>query len=282
MMDCKQAFTKLRKKVRKDNDNESAVHRKVYAEFADCPDCKGTLYKSDGTICECMSKYSLYNKLRKANVGDRYFDVTLDFYTQYLDGSDVVVYNGLKSVPDGDPYDIRYFTRFLARYVNRFDPIKGGNGFVLCGGTGCGKTGATCYVIREVIKNKKCTAYYIDTMNLLETIDIMWNGNSDDSDRARYKLNRLKLVDLLVLDDIGSEYSKNKNWLYTKFMEIIKDRYSHKKQTIMTTNMTPRKMFDGFNEETAGRLSSVLSEFKIIHFTSVSDVRVLKAKEMGD
>lgn len=278
MVDCKREFARLKKSGK---GKEDKVNRRIYPEFADCPDCNGTLYKSDGTICECMSKYRLHNKLRIANVGERYFDVTLDFYTEYMSESGVVMYNGLKSMPDNTPHDIMDFVNYMEHFVEDFNPVKGGCGFVICGGTGCGKTGATCYAVREVLRQNKGTAYYIDTMNLLETIDIMWNGDSVDSNAARRKLNNLKKVDLLVLDDIGSEYSKNKNWLYTKFMEIIKDRYAHNKQTIMTTNMTPSKMLAGFDEETAGRLSSVLAEFKIIYFGGAVDVRVLKSSRKG-
>lgn len=268
------------KRVRKHGAVKSATtRRKVYPEFADCEKCGGTLYKADGTICSCYRMNQIYNKLRAANVGNRYFDVTLDFYTKHLHSCSVIMYNGFKSGSSNNTFGIEDFVEFVDNYVHTFDKrAVDGRGFIISGNTGCGKTGAVCYIIREVLMQGK-SAYYIDTNDLLETIDISWNGDEEEKSIARKKLKNLDEVDLLVLDDIGSEYSKNKDWLYNQFLKRIKKRYSFNRPTIMTTNLTPEKIMSGFDEGVVGRLSSVLSEFQVIYMQNAKDVRVVKGSK---
>lgn len=280
-MDSKRRIAKLIKSAPPDADARQ-LHR-VYPEFASCEECLGTLYKADGSICECMAKHRLYNRLRDANVGRRYFDVNLEFYRKYLKECDVAMWNGLKSEFHSDSYNINEFIKFIDNYAKSFASRLGdGRGFIICGGTGCGKTGAMCYIIREVLRSsKRFTAYYIDTIELLDTIDIAWNGNADESEMARAKLSRLKKVDLLVFDDIGSEYAKNKEWLYGRFLDIIKRRYRDNLPTLLATNLQPEKLVAGFDEGPIGRLSSVLSEFQVVCMCNTDDVRVTKTKRVS-
>lgn len=263
-------------KLKVDDD----VKRKVYPEFADCEDCGGTLYKQDGTICECMAKRKSYNQLRHANIGAKYYDVNLEFYLNGLKGTEVIMRNGLKVMPDQRQYNIEDFVDFLKDYVSTFSArMRDGRGFIMCGDTGCGKTGAACYIVKRLLQ-KGFSGYYIDTNDLLETIDTSWSGEEDKKAQARDKLLKLRTVDVLVLDDFGSEYAKNKEWLYNQFLKIIKHRYSENRPTIMASNIDPVNLMSNFDEGSFARLSSVLTEsFQVIHLRRAKDMRIESAKK---
>lgn len=251
---------------------------KVHPEFKHCPDCGGTFRKADGTICECMRLNKIHNRLRKANVPARYFDVDLKFYRDYLGKMVLYMRSGLQARADKNPRTNRDFVRFIDGYVKNFENrLIDGKSFVICGGTGCGKTGACCYMVREVIL-AGYTAYYLDTHDLLDTISMWYSGEGEDKFNAKAKLDSLKKFDLLILDDMGSEYAKNKSWLYDLFLDLIKSRYMDLRPTVITSNATPDTILSGFDDDMAGRLRSVLSEFQILHLQGATDVRVVKAR----
>lgn len=259
------------------DDQPNRIRQKIYPEFKHCPECHGTFRKADGTICECMRLYKVHNQLRKANVPARYFDVDLDFYRKHLGRMELIMFPGLQSASDKILRSVRDFVRFIDGYVNGFDNrLRDGKSFVMCGGTGCGKTGACCYIVREVL-SAGFTAYYIDTHDLLDTISVWYGGEGDEKAKAKSKLDSLKKYDLLILDDIGSEYAKNKSWLYDRFLDLIKSRYMALKPTVITSNASPDNLLSGFDDDMAGRLRSVLSEFQILFLQNAKDVRVVKA-----
>lgn len=253
------------------------IKQKVCVEFKDCPECHGTFYRDDGSICNCMRLNKIHNQLRRANVPARYFDVDLEFYKEHLKKTTVILRPGLQSGADKNPVTVREFVRFIDSYARNFgNRLRDGKSFVICGGTGCGKTGACCYLVREVMLSGH-SAYYIDTHDLLDTISVWYGGEADERSKAKQKLDSLKKYDLLILDDIGSEYSKNKSWLYDRFLDLIKSRYMELKPTVITSNASPDNLLSGFDDDMAGRLRSVLSEFQILFLQNAKDVRVVKA-----
>lgn len=258
------------------NDNTAVMNRnlKIYQRYSKCKQCNGTLYLSDGSACSCLNKYRLDNKLDCANVGVRYRDVTLNFYRDNLIAAKVTI--------DNKKSGIDQFIKYIDLYVKTFDNrLEDGRGFILCGNTGCGKTGALCYIVKEII-TAGYNSYYIDTNELLETILLTYNDDIDTYEKkvAFKKLETLKTVDLLILDDFGSEYSRNLEWLYNIFLRLLKTRYSRNKPTLMSTNLKSNELMKKFDKEMADRLNSVFNEiFDVIILTSDVDVRNVKGNK---
>ena len=111
--------------------------------------------------------------------------------------------------------------------------------------------------------------FYIDTNELLETI----SASYDKDEEASTKLRKLKIYDLLVLDDFGSEYGKD-TWRYNIFLKLLKSRYAKSLPTLMSTNLDASSLFDDFAEEVAPRLSSVFAEiFEVLSLDGTKDMR---------
>lgn len=251
-------------------DNE----RKVYPKYRNCEVCHGTLYDEDGNMCDCMKLHLTELKYRETNIGEKYYDSNLQFYKKHMRGMQVYI-NGKRT-----PKNVDFFLDYIRLYIKTFDNrLQDGRGFLLSGECGCGKTGALCFVVKE-LKIKGYNSYYIDTNELLETI----SASYDKDEEAIQKLANLKRYDLLVLDDFGSEYGKD-TWRYNIFLKILKSRYSKNLPTLMSTNLDEDSLFEEFSEDVAPRLSSVFAEiFEVLTLEGTKDMRkhFQKSKSLYD
>lgn len=256
-----------RKTLSSDRNFDMILKRKVYQRFVGCEICNGTLYDEDGNMCpNCMKQHLMELKYKETNIGIKYYDTNLKFYKKNMKSMQVYV-NG-----SGTPKNVDFFTDYIRLYISTFESrLADGRGFLLSGECGCGKTGALCFIVKE-LKLNGYYVYYIDTNELLETISASYNKDEE----AIKKLDNLKRYDLLVLDDFGSEYGKDV-WRYNIFLKLLKSRYSKNLPTLMSTNLDADSLFEEFSEDVAPRLSSVFSEiFDIITLDGTKDMRKVK------
>lgn len=253
------------RRQRKNSKGKEVVEqkRKIYPKYKDCEICGGTLYDEDGNMCDCMRLHLNDLKYKEANIGEKYWNANLQFYKKHMRG--MQVYIGGKRTPK----NVDFFSNYIRLYISTFpNRLQDGRGFLLSGECGCGKTGALCFIVKE-LKLKGYKVYYIDTNELLETISASYDKDED----ATRKLSKLKTYDLLVLDDFGSEYGKD-TWRYNIFLKLLKSRYAKNLPTLMSTNLEPDSLFEEFSEDVAPRLSSVFAEvFEVLLLEGTKDMR---------
>ena len=253
------------RRQRKNSKGKEIVEqkRKIYPKYKDCEICGGTLYDEDGNMCDCMRLYLNDLKYKETNIGEKYWNANLQFYKKHMRG--MQVYIGGKRTPK----NVDFFSDYIRLYISTFpNRLQDGRGFLLSGECGCGKTGALCFIVKE-LKLKGYKVYYIDTNELLETISASYDKDED----ATRKLSKLKTYDLLVLDDFGSEYGKD-TWRYNIFLKLLKSRYAKNLPTLMSTNLEPDSLFEEFSEDVAPRLSSVFAEvFEVLLLDGTKDMR---------
>ena len=103
-----------------------------------------------------------------------------------------------------------------------------GQGLLLRGDVGTMKTTLAVASMYEVLELGG-TAYFISMANLMDSLYSV-------SQEERQSLeNKLKNVDLLVLDDLGLEYDKG--WVSVKIRALINYRFDNQKSVIITTNL---------------------------------------------
>ena len=98
-------------------------------------------------------------------------------------------------------------------------------------------------------------------------------------------MKNLEEVDLLILDDIGTEIivksTKEKSWLQEKIYEIINARYVHKKSTVFSSNEAVLDLMKkcGMQQKTVDRIiemSTVQLELKGISYRIQNSGKVEK------
>ena len=103
-----------------------------------------------------------------------------------------------------------------------------GQGLLLRGDVGTMKTTLAVAIMYEVLELGG-TAYFISMANLM---DSLYSVSQEDRQNLE---NKLKNVDLLVLDDLGLEYDKG--WVSVKIRALINYRFDNQKSVIITTNL---------------------------------------------
>lgn len=145
--------------------------------------------------------------MRRMNVGERFWGVTLE------------------QVPEGCAYRDR-----ISAYLDAMhECIKKGIGLLFYGDYRSGKTAAAIIVMKNVVAFGG-TALFIRADELSKAV--IEKTIFDDDETLE---ERMKSVDLLVIDDLGQEHSKDFGASVVE--SIIRNRYNHRKAILVTLNI---------------------------------------------
>ena len=149
-----------------------------------------------------------------------------------------------------------------------------GRGLLIGGSIGCGKTHLALAVALAGLDRGKSVLFY-SLPDLLDKIrqDTI-NGSSDLLDKS-------KCVDILVLDDAGTQ--RYKDFGDETIFKIVDARYNNKLQTIVTTNAVGMEKFrEMMQGERTERIISRLEEMtEQIWLPDESDYRKTKREDEG-
>lgn len=132
-------------------------------------------------------------------------------------------------------------------YAENFQPALEQHGIMFTGNVGTGKTFYACCIANAVI-DRGCTAWVTTLQPLVRALC--------SYEAAEKILAKIRKVDLLVLDDLGS--TALNDFTTDKLFEIVDERYRSGKPLIVTTNLNPdeawkssigmRRIFDRLRE----------------------------------
>ncbi len=160
-----------------------------------------------------------HEKYEKIGIGRRYFDKTLSGF--------VVTNQDQKNALNHCVDFVKGFKKHNAK------------GLFLIGKAGTGKTHMACASCKAILdKFERIKIYNITS--LLDDIKTTYSNRTNKSESQIFQ--NLRSLDLLVLDDLGKEYSKTDNlgnsWVNEKLYRIINDRYEDNRPIIVTTNFS--------------------------------------------
>lgn len=196
-----------------------------------CIACGGTGWKSISsgsdrrvTRCDCRLQARAVSLLASARIPKRYDHCELSNFD--FDGP----HRGLAAA------------RMAAcRFVEEY-PLEG-NGLLIIGSIGAGKTHLAVGIIKELVVSKGVACLFYDYRELLKQIQNSYN----DSVKAT-ELDVLRPVfdaEVLVLDELGAV--KPTDWVWDTVSLILNTRYNDKRTTIITTNFPDESGQDSAN-----------------------------------
>lgn len=128
----------------------------------------------------------------------------------------------------------------LMAFVEFFDP-KEPQSFLLKGTYGTGKSHLS-YATAKALLERQHSTLFLSVPKLLTKIKETYNGGSKFSENELLEF--VATVDVLILDDLGAEYTNNRNqsdnWVWTKLFEVVDGRAG--KSTIYTTNLSSTEL----------------------------------------
>ncbi len=136
----------------------------------------------------------------------------------------------------------------------------------MSGGTGLGKTHLSVAIAQKVI-DKGYSVVYGSAPDILRKIE----NEHFDRDSSDDVLSVIKECDLLVFDDLGSEFDTP--FYISTICEIINSRLNFGRPSIISTNLSSADIAKRYSDRIASRLLSM----KNLYFTG-KDIRVSKGK----
>ncbi|MBR3355156.1 MAG: ATP-binding protein [Oscillospiraceae bacterium] len=184
-----------------------------------CKFCNDTGILKDGSLCKC--KIELMTSFELAKVQSV----------------------SPLSLSSFDTFDLSYYSSEKKNGISSYEVMKENlkkckefcytfptsENLLLMGRTGIGKTHLALSVANEILK-KGYEVIYCSCSNILQIIDAERSENKFSD-----TLNSIKRCDLLILDDLGSEYINS--YFNAILYDIINSRLSEKKASIITTNI---------------------------------------------
>ena len=146
---------------------------------------------------------------------------------------------------------------------------KKSSSILMTGNTGLGKTHLSLSIVKTAIE-KGLSAAYGSAQNFLSKIE---NEHFSRGDERTDTLDTLLDADLLVLDDLGTEFSSA--FVNSTIYCIINTRLLAQKPTIISTNLGLEELKSRYGDRI---LSRIMGNYDILKFDG-RDIRVLKRIE---
>lgn len=129
--------------------------------------------------------------------------------------------------------DVTMQRKIADSFIASFDKYqKEGKGLYIFSRTkGSGKTLLACCLANEVMERRDICVKFISVPELLEMTKKSYKDFTEKED-----LERVRTAELLILDDIGAEIKKE--WVDTELFRLIDYRYSSKRVTVFTSNIS--------------------------------------------
>lgn len=262
---------KLEKKYEREL-NKIGITKKDFEPKFECEKCKDTGLVIDGnnySMCSCFSQAMINETYKQVNIyklEEENFD-TFDF-GYYSSNVDKQKY-GIDKSPMENIENIRNIALNFSKNIN--EPSQ--KNLLFVGNTGLGKTFLANCVASEVIKSGKTVVYQTAPVLMDKVIEYKFSYNKTGIEREQY--NKIFNVDLLIIDDLGTETMSNNK--FTELFNIINTRLLKNKKMLISTNLTLKELYKEYDERVMSRL---IGSFTICKFVG-EDIRLKKKKIYG-
>ena len=228
-----------------------------------CPDCRDTGYIGDRK-CHCFEKAIInflytQSNLQKILEKENFSTLSMEYYsTGHIDPlTGRTAQEAMKTA-----------VRACKEFVKDFP--RGEKNLLLCGDTGVGKTFLTHCVAKEILDRTFSVIYFTAS----RLFDIFAKKQFDKDENAVLDYERIYECDLLIIDDLGTEFSNA--FTTSQLFVCLNERLLRKKSTIISTNLSPDDLNTLYSERVFSRITSA---YTILRMTG-DDIRIQK-KLMG-
>ena len=195
--------------------------------------------------CTCLK--SIEEEKRREQEEERKRELIRKKVNKYKDIS-LIDIKFLKSKFENDKYNEKYI-KISKRYAKEVLENKNmSKGIIFMGDSGVGKTFASSCIANYLMENGK-TVLIINFGLYLNRVKREWAEAENDV------LNYIKLCDLLIIDDFGSE--RNTEFAIEKAFLLIDTRYRSEKPTIITTNLNLYQLERKFTTKIKSRIEEM-------------------------
>jgi len=228
-----------------------------------CDKCNDTGYVN-GELCTCFKNEVIKETYKESNLtkqlqNQTFLNFKLDYYSD--------------EVSDEEGISPREHMRtVLARcvsFVADYDKVN--TNLLFYGPSGLGKTYLSSCIANELLEGNKTVLYHTASV-IFSALEEMRFGR-DQSEEAQILARRIFDVDLLIIDDLGTEFMTQ--FSVAELFRIINTRLLNGKKMIISTNLSLEDLEKKYSERIVSR---IMGSFDLIKFFG-EDIRVKKALE---
>lgn len=224
----------------------------------DCPYCRDEGF-IDNTYCECFRKKLIEAVFSESNLAklskNRFEDFDLSWYPAESEDK--------KEHPRAIMEKILIVCKDFSKNFDSSD-----DNLLFTGPTGLGKTFLSSCIANELI-GRGVSVIYQSAGVVFSLLDrVKFSKNTEDADI--YTAKRLIDCDLLILDDLGTEFISD--FSSSELFRILNTRLLTRKKTIISTNLSLADIKRIYTERT---LSRIVGDYTILKFCG-NDIRLLK------
>jgi DNA replication protein DnaC len=190
-----------------------------------CPLCEGSGLRlidlPDGNRaareCSCRAERRTARLTGQARIPHRYAHCSLEEYVSNFSGA----HRSLASAHV-----------MAKKFVQGYPFETNGNGLLLTGSIGVGKTHLAVGILQALIADRGAKGLFYDYRDLLKQVQNSYNRNVHATELEI--LAPVFEAEVLVLDELGA--SKPTDWVWDTVAHILNTRYNDRRTTIITTN----------------------------------------------
>lgn len=224
------------------------------APVYDCPDCRDTGY-IDGAKCHCFKQAVIDMLYEQSGIRDmlekeNFSTLSYDYYQ----GEDLERF--LKTV------------NACRNFINSFDSDY--QNLFFYGTVGTGKSFLSGCIAKELIESGHAVIYF-SAAGLFETISRNMFDYKNKDDVLSFN-GDLRDCDLLIIDDLGTEYHKAA--APSVLFSLLNQRHLNKKSTVISTNLSLEDLLNRYSDRVFSRITN---QYSICKFTG-PDIRTCKKR----
>lgn len=220
----------------------------------DCPDCKDTGY-IDGAKCHCLKQAVIDLLYAQSGIQDMLEKENFSTLSYgYYQGED------LKRFQNTVNECRKFIETFDSDYHNLF----------FYGTVGTGKSFLSGCIARELIESGHSVIYF-SAAGLFETLsrNMFDYKNKENAQNFHEDLHS---CDLLIIDDLGTEYTNNVT--VSVFFSLLNQRHLGKRSTVISTNLSLEDLRNRYSDRVFSRITN---QYTICKFTG-PDIRMLEKR----
>lgn len=239
---------------------ENGFPKDYFNDIYICRKCEDTGFINNEK-CYCFKQKLINKAYGMSNIDEiikveNFSKFSLEYYSKDEDKkNDMSPYKNMKLI-------MRRCTFFIEEFDEKF------NNIVFYGKEGLGKT-FLCRCIAKDLLDRGKIVLYVSAFSLFEMFEKL-KFDKDNENINKNILNLTKESDLLIIDDLGTEFVTK---LSTAVLfDIINSRILTRKSTIISTNLYPNELSQTYSGRVISRL---YDKYEMIRFFG-KDIRMMK------
>jgi DNA replication protein DnaC len=167
--------------------------------------------------CSCQMERRQARRIALARIPERYAHCTLEEYIPNYAGNNKALSGALVQARN---------------FVKAYPLDTYGNGLLLTGSIGVGKTHLAVGILQALVAERGATGLFCDYRDLLKQVQNSYNRSVEATELE--VLRPVFEAEVLVLDELGA--AKPTDWVWDTVAHILNTRYNDRRTTIITTN----------------------------------------------